>query len=165
MSTRNVTYSFIIFILFFLKANGQFICDNAFMEDTMSLPETGIILEGSYVETPLKDLSVIRLFKTNENKYYLRMIVKKNFYFNKVGVLEIRSGSKSIYYKNNKQYKINKTTGLFITEVQKNYLATLKDEGITSLFFAEAETDFTRQDASQIKKMAKCFYENIDIKK
>jgi hypothetical protein len=131
----------------------------------MSLPESGKVLEGSYMETPLKDFSVVRLFRTTDEKFYLRMIVKKNFYFNKVGVLEIRSGTKSIYYKNNKQYKVNKTTGMFVTEVQKNYLSTLKDEGITSLYFAEAETDFTRQDAGQIKKMAKCFYEDINIKK
>jgi hypothetical protein len=131
----------------------------------MSLPESGKVLEGSYMETPLKDFSVVRLFRTTDEKFYLRMIVKKNFYFNKVGVLEIRSGTKSIYYKNNKQYKVNKTTGMFVTEVQKNYLSTLKDEGITSLYFAEAETDFTRQDAGQIKKMAKCFYEDVNIKK
>lgn len=158
-------YSFILVFLFFFKGQAQFICENAFVQDTMTLPESGKVLEGSYVETPLKDLSVVRLYRTTDDKFYLRMIVKKNFYFNKVGVLEIRSGSKSIYYKNNKQYKVNKTTGMFITEVQKNYLSTLKDEGITSLYFAEAETDFTRQDAGQIKKMAKCFYEGISIKK
>jgi hypothetical protein len=155
-------FSFFLFFLIFFNSKAQFICENAFVQDTMSIPETDIVLEGSYVETPLKDLSVIRLFKTLDEKYYLRMIVKKNFYFNKVGVLEIRSGSKSIYYKNNKQYKLNKTTGMFFTEVQKNYLSTIKDDGITSLYFAEAETEFTRGDASQIKKMAKCFYDAIN---
>ena len=76
-------------------------------------------------------------------------------------VLEIRSGNKSYYAKESKQYKINKTTGLFIIEVFKNYISTLKDEGITSIYFAKAETDFTRQDASEIKKMSKCFYDAI----
>lgn len=158
-------YSLFYFIFIFFSGKSQFVCENSFVQDTMSLPESGIVLEGEFVETVLKDFSVIRLFKTTADKYYLRAIVKKNFYFNKVGILEIRSGSKSIYYKNNKQYKIDKTSGLFITEVQKNYLSTLKDEGITSLYFAEAETEFTRQDASQIKKMAKCFYDAISTKK
>ena len=36
---------------------------------------------------------------------------------------------------------------------------TEKDEGITSIVFGGAETDFTKQDANQIKKISRCFYE------
>jgi hypothetical protein len=156
-----INFIFCCFLFLTLPIKSQVNCEAAFMKDTMSLPEIGKILEGEYIETTLKDFSVVRLFKANDNKYYLRFIVKKNFYFNKVDVLEIRSGNKSYYAKESKQYKINKTTGLFIIEVFKNYISTLKDEGITSIYFAKAETDFTRQDASEIKKMSKCFYDAI----
>ena len=135
------------------------------MRDTMSVPESGKILQGEYIETTLKDFSVVRIFRTTDDKYYLRFIVKKNFYFDKVDVLELRTGSKSYYVKNTKQYKINKTTGLFVVEIFKNYISTLKEDGMTSLVFAKAETDFTRQDATQIKQMAKCFYAAINPKK
>ena len=131
----------------------------------MSIPENGKILDGEYIETTLKDFSTCRIFRATDNKYYLRIIVKQNFYFNKTDVLEIRSGSKSYYAKNVTQYKINKTTGLFIIEIFKNYIFTLKEDGITSLYFAKAETDFTRQDTRQIKEISKCFYTAISDKK
>jgi hypothetical protein len=153
----------VCFLFLTLGFKGQN-CDFKFSQDTMSLPETNKILEGEYFETTLKDFSVVRLFKTEDDKYYLKFIVKKNFYFDKVDVLEIRSGNKSYYAKNTRQYKIDKTTGLFVIEIFKNYIATLKEDGITSLYFAKAETDFTRQDAGQIKKMAKCFYESLSVK-
>jgi len=130
----------------------------------MSVPETGKILEGEYVEVTLKDLSEVRIFRTTDDKYYIRFIVKQNFYFNKIDILEIRSGSKSYYVKNTKQYKINKTTGLFVVEVFKNYISTLKEEGMTSLYFAKAETDFTRQDTKHIKEISKCLYAAITHK-
>ena len=137
----------------------------AFTPDTMTLNGENKILEGEYVETTLKNLSVVRMFKTKDNKYFIRFLVTKNFYFDKVDVLEIRSGNKSYYAENTKQFKVTKTMGLFITEIARNYIAQLKDEGITSIVFAKAETDFTRQDASQVRKIAKYFYESIAPKK
>jgi hypothetical protein len=136
-----------------------------FVHDTMSIPETGKILEGDYVETTLKNLSVVRLFKTADHKYYLRFIITKNFYFDKVDVLEVKSGNKSYYSKNTKQHKINKTQGLYVIEVFRNYLGTLRDDGITGLVFAKAETDFTRQDGNQTRKMAAMFYQSLPPEK
>ena len=163
-----MTLRILILFLFFISIKSfsqPFLCESGFTEDTMSLPEMNKVLEGSYLEATLKDFTKVRLYKTAQNSYYLRILVKKNIYFNKVGALEIRSGSKSITFKDVKQYKVDKTTGLFIHEVPKNYIYTLTEEGISSLYFANAETDFTRQDASQIRKMAKCFYEDINSKK
>lgn len=137
----------------------------AFTPDTMTLFGENKVLQGEYIETTLKNLSVVRMFKTRDNKYYLRFLVTANFYFDKVDVLEIRSGKKSYYSEGTKQYKVNKTTGLFIVEIYKNYIAQLKDDGITSLVFAKAETDFTRQDASQVRKIAAFFHEAITAKK
>lgn len=157
--------SLVFFIILSLSGHSQFECANAFVSDTMSIPESDKVLEGSYVEVTLKDFSVVRLFKTNQETYYLRLLVKKNFYFNKTEVLEINSGSKSIRFKERTQYKVDKTTGLFIQEVPRNYIFTLTHDGITSITFANAETKFTKSDANLIKKMAKCFYEDITTKK
>lgn len=160
-------YKFIVFCFIILACicKGQINCESSFVKDTMSIPEAGKILEGEFIETTLKDFSEFRIFRTSDDKYFLRFIVKQNFYFNKTDVLEIRSGSKSYYVKNTKQFKINKTTGLFVVEVFKNYISTLKEDGITSLYFAKAETDFTRQDTKQMKEISKCVYTSITGKK
>ena len=134
-------------------------CESLFFTDTLTNPVDHKLVEGLSAETTLKNLSVIRAVKTSDNRYFLRMIVTRNFYFDKVATLEIRSGKRSYYAKDTRQFKINKTTGLFVIEIYKNYLAQLKDDGITSIVFGEAETDFTRQDASNLRKMFKCFYE------
>lgn len=136
-----------------------------FVADTMTFTGTQKVLQGEYVETTLKNLSVVRMFKTGDNHYYLRFLVTTNFYFDKVDMLEIRSGNKSYYAENTRQFKVNKTTGLFIVEIYKNYIAQLKDEGITAIAFGKAETDFTRGDASQVRRIAKHFHESITPKK
>ena len=153
------------FFAFTTVSSGQINCETAFITDTMSVPETGKILEGQYLEVELKDFSTVRIFRTSDDKYFLKFTVKQNFYFDKVDVLEIRSGSKSYYIKNTRQHKIDKTTGMFLVEVFKNYISTLKDAGITSLYFAKAETDFTRQDAKRIQQISMCLYTSITEKK
>ena len=135
------------------------------IKDTLTLPAEHKVVEGEYVQTTLKNLSVVTLFKTNDNKYYLKILITEDFYFDKVGVLEIKSGSKSIYPKDIRQYKVNKTKGMYVIEIFKNYIFTLKEDGITSIVFNKAETDFTRQDAEQIKKISKCLYETLFAKK
>jgi len=155
-----------LFFLFLASAAGaQEKGELFFIPDTMMLHGENKVLKGEYVETTLKNLSVVRLFKTYDNKYFLRLLVTKNFYFDKVDVLEIRSGRKSYFNEHTRQFKVNKTLGLYILEVPKNYLVTLKDEGITSVVFAKAETDFTRHDASEVRKIARFFYESITGKK
>jgi hypothetical protein len=128
--------------------------------DTMTLPSTHQVVEGEYVTVPLKKGSQVTFFKSPD-KMFLKLVVNENFYFDKVDVLEIRSGSKSYYAKDTRQHRVNKTTGLFVIEIYNNYLATLKDEGITSIVFNKAETDFTRSDASDIRRTARCFYDSF----
>lgn len=156
---------FTCILLFTFGFKSQTNCETDFVSDTLTFPGDGKVYEGEYLESTFKNLSSVRLYKTNSGRAFLRMIVTKNFYFDKVGVLEIRSGNRSYYAKNTRQYKISKTAGLFVIEIFKNYVATLREDGITSIIFAEAETDFTRQDANHVKKIAKCFYDAISEKK
>jgi hypothetical protein len=140
-------------------------CDLQFISDTMTYTGEKKVLQGEYAEVTLKNQTVVRLFKSNDGKIYLRLTVTENFYFDKVAMLEIRSGTKSLYAKNTRQHKISKTRGLFIIEVFSNYLDTLKDYGITGIAFGQAETDFTKQDARQVKMLAACMLDQITPKK
>ena len=159
-----ICYLIICTLFYFGRLDAQ--ADNVFtfVEDTMFVPGTRTILKGEYVETTLKDLSVVRFFKTNDNEYYVRFLVTSNFYFDKIATFEIKSGSKSSHEKEVKQYKVSKTSGLFLVEVYKNYFSTYKESGITGIVFGDAETRFTRQDANQVKKMANFFYDSINTK-
>jgi len=158
------------FLVFFLilsiaKADCQTAVPITFVSDTMSITGKEEIVEGEYIETVLKNLSVVRLFKTNDGHFYIRFIITKNFYFDKVDVLEIKSGSKSYYAKDTRQFKVDKNSGLYIVEIFPNYINTIKNNGITGLYFAQAETKFTRQDANQIRKIAEFFYDSITASK
>jgi len=155
---KRITTLFFL-VLFSMAFKGQEGCE--FIKDTLTLPKEKKVIEGVYLQTTLKNLSTVTLFKTNDNRLYLKLVVTEDFYFNKVDMLEIKSSNKSYYAKDTQQYKINKTKGLYVIEIYRNYIATLKDDGITSIVFSHAETDFTRQDAAQIKKISKCLYDSF----
>ncbi len=139
-------------------------CGQLLIPDTLTLPGTGKVLSGESAETTFKNLSSVKLFKSGDGKIYLRMVVTENFYFNKTDVLEIKSGTKSYYAKNTTQHKISKSRGLFVIEIYKNYVYTLRDGGITGIAFGGAETDFTKQDEVQVKKIAACLYDKLPAK-
>lgn len=155
---------FLIFI--FLLYSGLFIAQNncSFIKDTLFIPKENKTIEGEYLETTLKK-SVVSLIKTGGNKYYLKIVVTENLYFDHVDELEIRSGKKSFYAKDTKQFQLDKHSAFYVVELYKNYVGTLKDDGITALVFNKAETEFTKQDCSQVKQISKCFYDAISAKK
>lgn len=136
-----------------------------FFPDTIMVPGSGKSLSGEYLQANLKNGSMVRFYKTIGGKLFLKLIVTENLYFDKTDKLEIQSGSKSFYAKDVTQLEMGKATGYYVIEIFKNYVGTLKEDGITGIVFGKVETSFTRQDASQIRQIAKCFYESIDIKK
>ncbi len=150
-------------LLLFIAFNTHSIAQDceALVSDTMSVPGTTLQLEGGYLETTLKKQAVVRIFKTEDDRLFLRFIVTENFYFNQISTLEIQSGTKSYYVKNCRQHKVDKAHGMYITEIYRNYLATIKEYGITGLVFGGAESNFTRQDAAQVKAIAQCVYNSL----
>lgn len=156
---------FLLFILVVIASSARAQAECAFTRDTLTVPKEGKTLNGDLLQTTFKEKTIFQLFKSDNGKYYLKLIVNQNLYFDKVDVLEIRSGSKSFYAKDTKQYKHDKHSGYFVVELYKNYIGTLKEDGMTSIFFNKAETDFTKQDCSQVKQLAKCFYDAIAVKK
>lgn len=137
----------------------------AFSPDTLFLPKESKTVSADYLQASFKNGSSLRLYKTPSNKYYLKLVVTENLYFDKVDLLEIQSGSKSFYSKDTKQLELSKSAGYFVVEIYKNYVATLREEGVTGILFGKVETSFTRSDANQVKQIAKCFYATIETKK
>jgi len=155
-----------VIVFFSCLLHGQeMTCENSFIPDTITVFSEGKHYEGEMLKTTLKNQSIVQMYAIDRKRYYIRIYVTENFYFNKVDVLTIESGKWTYPVKNCKQHKISKTMGMYVFEVQKNYLATLRDEGITGLVFAGAVSDFTRNDGQQIKKMCRCFYETMFEKK
>ena len=151
-----------LLLLFFLFVNTGFSQDcPALVPDTMTMPGDHKAMNGEYLEAQMKNGSTVRFFKTENERLFIRLVVTKNFYFNQVSTLEIQSGSKSYYIKNAKQYKLDKGHGLFVAEIYRNYLITLKEFGITAIDFGGVVTDFTRHDASAVKQIAKCVYATL----
>jgi hypothetical protein len=140
-------------------------CENSFLVDTITIFSEGKLYEGEVLKTTLKNQSQVQMFAIERKRYFIRIYVTENFYFNKVDILTVESGKWTYPVKNCKQYKISKTMGMYVFEVQKNYLATLREEGMTGLVFAGSKSDFTRNDGQQLKKMCRCFYETMFEKK
>lgn len=157
-------FLFLVFVCSYLSGQ-ETTCENSFSTDTLTLFSEGKLLEGEMLKTTLKNQSVVQMFAVDRKRFFIRIYVTENFYFNKIDVLTVESGKWTYPVKNCKQYKISKTMGMYVFEVQKNYLATLRDEGMSGLVFAGAVTDFTRNDGQQLKKMCRCFYETMFGKK
>lgn len=134
-------------------------------EDTLFLPKESKAIAAEYMQANLKNGGNLRLYKTRTNKLYLRLVVTENLYFDKVDLLELQSGSKSFYAKDTKQVGVDKSSGAFVVEIYKNYVYTLREDGLSRLVFGKTETSFGRGDGSQVRQLAKCFYETIDTKK
>ena len=160
-------FIFIIFLFLFstIQLDAQSINGYNFIKDTLRIPEGNKVLEGESVSAELKKGYSFKLFKTSNNKYYFKIIISENLYFNKMDALEIISGTKSIYFKDAVNYELDDHKGYYLVEVLKNYVGTLKDEGVTSIMFNNTETTYTKKECNQVKQMAKYFYESISAKK
>lgn len=153
----------ILFVIYFTSYS--FSQDNcSFFADTCFIPKEGKTIPVESIKATFKNLSEFSFIKTETGKYYLRLIVTENLYFDKVDMLELKSGDKSFYSKQTKQYQFTKHAGYYVVEIWKNYIVTLSDEGLTGLKFGTAESSFYKSDSKQIKNLAKCFLNTIDKK-
>lgn len=134
------------------------------IKDTVRVPKENKVLNSEYIINTLKNGTTFQLIKASNSKFYLRIVTSENLYFNKTDMLEIKSGSKSFFAKETTNFQLNKNTGYYFIEIYKNYIGTLKDEGITGLKFDKAITKYNKQDCNQIKQMAKFFYESFCVK-
>ncbi|MBA2613644.1 MAG: hypothetical protein H0U95_16905 [Bacteroidetes bacterium] len=160
-------YIFLLIGILFFSSIGysQKSGDLAFIKDTLRIPKENKVVDAEYLITALKNGTTLQLAKANNAKFYLRICTSENLYFGKTDMLEIKSGSKSFFAKETTNYELGKNSGYYVIEIYKNYIGTLKEDGITGFMFGKAETSFSKQDCNQIKQMAKHFYENVCAKK
>ncbi|MCW3076309.1 MAG: hypothetical protein JWO32_918 [Bacteroidetes bacterium] len=154
---------FIIFLFVSAISIAQSEC--TFIKDTLTVAKENKVVTAEMLQTTFKNKTVVQIIKTEAGKYYLKFIVFENLYFNRIDLLEIKSGTKSFYAKETTQYRRDKYSGFYLIEIYKNYIGTLRQDGVTSIVFNKAETIFTKQDCELIKQMAKCFYDAISPKK
>jgi hypothetical protein len=160
-------YKFIFFLVLFLGLKGysQSSSDFTILKDTIRIPKENKAFESEYVTTTLKSGATIQFIKSSNGKFYMRIVTSENLYFGKKDMLEIQSGSKSFFAKETTNFALNKHTGYYVVEIFKNYVGTLKEDGITGLVFGQAVTTYSKQDCNQIKQMAKYFYESFCVQK
>ena len=156
-------FTFTLFLIGFM--NMMLAQDCEFKRDTIFVPKEKKTLQSEVLEATLRNGSVVQLIKAPNGKLYMKLIVTENLYFDKIDQLEVKSGSKSFYVKDAKHYQYTKHKGYYFFEIYKNYVVTLKDNGLTGILFGKAETEFTRSDSNLIKKTAACFYESLAEKK
>lgn len=110
-------------------------------------------------QVKIKNNYNIQLIKHGAKKY-LKIIVRDNLGFGQTGSLLIYSNKKQYFLKSATLQTIDKNTGYFLLDLNSNYLATLRDNGLTSIIFQE-KVEFTipKQDSEAIKQMAACFWE------
>jgi hypothetical protein len=135
----------------------------SFQEDSLFIPKENKIVAAVFLDVQLKKSSM-QFIKIKSEKYFLRLVVTENLYFDKIDQLELQSGKKSFYAKDVKQIEVDKHSGYFLVELFKNYVATLKDDGLTAIVFNKAQTNFSKQETALVKQNAKCFYEKISQK-
>lgn len=102
-----------------------------------------------------------KIYLINHNgKFFLKLSLNEKMGLADLGNLEIKSGGRSYFIKNATYYDMNENNGYFFIDMGINYVATLKDEGITSVIYnTKFEAKLQKDDMNAVKKTAKCFYE------
>ncbi|MBK7818199.1 MAG: hypothetical protein IPJ60_12145 [Sphingobacteriaceae bacterium] len=139
--------------------NAQNTCEMGFVRDSLFVEKDNAFVGADGLITPLfKDGGQVKIFKVG-NKYYLMLTCKSNLFFDVINDLEIKSGTKSMVAKGVKQHQKDKYTGFFVVEILRNYVATLKDNGITSYVFNTKETLLVKMKLKKLKN-SKLFLSN-----
>jgi hypothetical protein len=134
-------------------------CNDQMTTDSLYKPAEKQSVLVNVLKCPLKNGGNIE-FINNKGKLILKITPNQKLGFVDVGSLQIKSaGNKSIFFKNITYYNHKDPGAYFLVDVLINYIATLRDDGLTSLVFNEKfEADF-KDDQKNIRKTAKCFYE------
>lgn len=95
-------------------------------------------------------------------KYYLKIYTFKILYFDLISPLEIISENMSIVFKDVKMFKADSQRGVFILNVQKNYVTTLKNHGITEIIFNKIKESIPKKTSKLIRQVSSCFLDQMN---
>lgn len=148
-----------IFILILLNTlvRAQNPCLNLFLTDSLTKPgeKEGVLVNA--LTAPLKTGGTVQIINHND-RFFLKLKITEKLGFVASGPLELKSGTKSFYVKTAQLNNINKPNANFVIEVFINYVATLRDHGLTGLVFNTHEIKFAKEDTKNIREIAGCFY-------
>lgn len=133
-----------------------------FEKDSVFFPETKKTIQAEVLNTIIKNNYNVQ-FVNSGNKQFLKIIVHDDLGFGLTGSLLLKSGSKQMFFKSVKLYSIDKNSGYFILDLYPNYLVTLKEYGLSSLYFNnKTEFSIPKLYSDDIKSHAACFYTLIE---
>ncbi len=133
-------------------------------------------MDSVYLSNPLvKEFVEVSSLSTKNNykvqfvkqgkKNNLIIIVKYSIESDKQGSLYIFSNKKQFFLKQIAFKRMDKDFAYFIIDINSNYVATIRDNGLTSLYFNDSMTfEIPKADSELIKKQADCFYTIITKK-
>lgn len=134
-------------------------CNDQMVTDSLYKPTEKQSYLVSVLNCPLKNGGSIQ-FINNKGKLILKITPNQKLGFLDAGPLQIKSGSKSFFLKSATFYNHKEPNAYFLVDVLINYIATLRDDGLTSVVFNEKfEATFSSEDQKTIRRTAKCFYE------
>lgn len=134
-------------------------CSDQLVSDSLYKPTEKQSYLVNVLNCPLKNGGRIQ-FINNNGKFVLKITPNQKLGFLDVGSLQIKSGTKSFFLKSATYYNNKEASAYFLVDVLINYIATLRDDGLTSIVFNEKfEAVFAGEDQKNIRRTAKCFYE------
>jgi hypothetical protein len=134
-------------------------CSDQLATDSLYKPAEKQSYLVSVLNCPLKNGGSLQ-FINNKGKFILKITPNQKLGFLDVGPLQIKSGSKCFFVKSATLYNHKEPTAYFLVDVLINYIATIKDDGLTAVVFNEKfEAVFPGEDQKNIRRTAKCFYE------
>lgn len=152
---------FVLPVLFFFKGTAQTDCTNLLKSDSCALQISSKKELVEIAEVKIKNNYQVQFIKQDQKKY-LKLIIKDDLGFGKKGSLLLYCNKKQIYVKMITLQIIDKTSAYFLIELIPNYITTLKENGLTNIIFCEKiEFVVPKQDSEAVKKMAACFYDLV----
>ncbi len=134
-------------------------CSQQLVSDSLYKPTEKQSFLVNVMNCPLKNGGRIQ-FINNNGKFVLKITPNQKLGFVDVGPLQLKSGSKSIFFKNSTYYNHKDPGAYFLADVLINYIGTLKEDGLTSIVFNEKfEVVLSGEDQKNVRRTAKCFYE------
>jgi hypothetical protein len=136
-------------------------CERFISTDSININESSFKKTTS-LKTPYEEGQIQVALMSLHGKYYLKIYTYKILYFDLISSLEIISENMSIVFKDVKMFKAEHQRGVFILNVQKNYVTTLKNHGITEIIFNNLKESVPKKTSKLIRQVSSCFLNQMN---
>jgi hypothetical protein len=136
-------------------------CERFVSTDSVNINESSYTKTLS-LKTPYEEGQIQIALISLHGKYYLKIYTFKILYFDLISSLEIISENMSIVFKDVRMFKADHQRGVFILNVQKNYITTLKNHGITEIIFNSLKESVPKKTSKLIRQVSSCFLNQLN---